>query len=478
MNKLYTQTTVSVPYRSKINAVLENDTPWSDARFDELKDCTQGYCNAGALYDSVASESYTLVDSKNQSLYNAYACLLAEKMGVSMPQLQTVSVEALNTDGIIPVNHSIALEGWISTLWEKIKSIFKSVYQSVQAFFKKHFTRLGRAKNALENLQSVLRKTEKELSDASMENYSGGLLGRYAGYGVVNASNVKTSLANVAKVTQSIAGVNKQAQAMASAHMVDKDFFTKIKALKDQAAGNDSAKEDIDKNTPGKMSTILNGDKRRDRSAKLDESKTLGEISKQAKSEASSMDAEVGIQASNDTGDLDSNLELAKKQMAGFLDEVKKTLDVGLNTKLISGMQITEVTITDDLDLTVVMGNEEAKATALVLGARSDLLICIKTAITLLDNTEKALTQYGDTNDLIIKNLGTIDSLISDIDKIDPQAYGQYKKLVNEQVRARLQMLRKFFSVYNKTGKTLLDMSMDACEAVVEYGVLSVKHFK
>lgn len=475
MNKLYDQSTT--PPVTKLNAATEQHHPWKESAFEELKVCVEGYCSAGALYDSVASESYTLVDHKNKNLYNAYATLLAEKMGVSMPALKAVSTESLNSDGSITVNSEIALEGWIGTLWEKIKGLFTKTYQAVQSFFKKHFVRLGKTKKALLNLQSVLEKTQKDFTNADTTAYSGGLYKRYAGYGNVNASSVKTSLANVGRLNASIGAVNKSAEVMAKTHMVDKDFFTKIKSLRDQAADNDSAKQDIDENTPGKMAALVSSDKRKDRSAKKDESKTLGEISQAAKGEAASMDGEVSNLGSNDEGGADENMTQAKKQMAGFLEEVKKALDVGLNTNLISGMQIKKVTITEALELEVETGVDENDAATMVLAAKSDLLLMIKSALALLEKTEAGLTQYGEINDVVMKNLSTVDSLVKDIDKIDPEKYGQYKKLINEQVRERLQMMRRFFSAYNKVGKNILDLSMDAAEGVVEYGVLSVKHY-
>lgn len=458
--------------------VIEQSGVWpAEEDFQGLSACVSGFCNAGTLYDSVASESYTLVDAKNRGLYNAYARLLAEKLGVSMPELKQVSVHALESGHGVTVNSEIALEGWIGNLWEKIKGFFGKMYEGIKAFFAKHFTRLGKAKKALENLQVVLDKTDKSLVQPNLDNYTGSLLKRYAGYGDVNASSVKQSLTNVGHINASLNTVNKRAEGFANKHMVDKEFFTKLKSLKDLAAASDGAKQDIDDNTPGQIKSLVDRDARAERKSKTAESKTLSEVSQHAKSDASSMDGEVTTLSSGEAGAVEENAAAAKKDMEAFMEEVKKALGTSINAKLISGKVIKDITINDTLDLTVDMDDTAVDATGVTLAGKTDLLFAVKTALTMLAAAERDMTQYGKINDVIMKNLSTVDSLIKDIDKIDPEQYGKYKKLLNEQVRERLQMLRKFFSAYNKVGKNILDMGIDCCEGVVDYGVLSLKHY-
>ena len=54
----------------------------------------------------------------------------------------------------------MALEGFIGDMWNKIKEIFRKIYDSIKEFFKKYFTRLGRLKNKISNLIEVLGEEE------------------------------------------------------------------------------------------------------------------------------------------------------------------------------------------------------------------------------------------------------------------------------------------------------------------------------
>lgn len=478
MKKLYTQPILNPVSLENFSPVIEQSGLWpAEEEFQQLENCVQGYCNAGALYDSVATETYTLVDNKNIHLYNAYTELLADKLGVSMPSLKQVTTASLESLNVVTVNSEIALEGWISNLWNKIKGLFIKMYEGVKSFFKKYFTRLGRTKNALENLKLTLEKTDKNLVKASLDNYTGSLLKRYSGYSVVNASNVKKSLSNVSGLTSALNAVNKTAEKFANKHMVDKEFFTKLKSLKDLAASSDSVKQEVDDNTPGKLKSLVNSKSREDRKDKLQESATLAEVSKQAKSESSSMDTEVTTLSSAESGDIETNAQLAKKDMAEFMEDVKKALDSSINSKLVSGKVIKRVEVNDTFDLEVEMDDSDDPADSINLGTRSDLLDAVKKALEMINSSKADVDNYGKINDTIINNLSTVDSLISDIDRIDPEKYGKYKKLVNEQIRERLTMLRKFFSAYNKVGKNIFDLTIDTCEGVVDYSVTSLKNF-
>ena len=49
------------------------------------------------------------------------------------------------------------------------------------------------------------------------------------------------------------------------------------------------------------------------------------------------------------------------------------------------------------------------------------------------ENNGNGGNAFGKVNDAINKNLMAIDKLVADIDKVDPEKYGAYKKLINEQ---------------------------------------------
>lgn len=478
MKKLFDHTTVSKVSLEQVKASVEETLPYPpEEDFQALESCVAGYCNASTLYDSVATESYTLVDHKNRALFNAYAQLLSDRLGVAMPAVPQVSLESLDNVHPVAVNREIALEGWIGTLWDKIKGFFKKIYEGIKAFFVRHFTRLGRTKKALENMKTLLEKTDKNIKEPAVENYKGPLLKLYAGYGQVNANAVKQANTNVNRFTTGITDINNAAKVFSDKHLVDKDFFTKIKSLQEKPKAASELKKGVDDRTPGGLS-LLKEENRQERSELKKESKSLGEIADSAKAESGKMESEVSEAELAEAGSEDNNNKAAKDAMKGFLTEVKKVMGGSLNTKLIGGVILKSVDFgEEDLDLKIELADEPDEADGVYLGTRSDLLTVTKQGLDMIKVAEGSTDLFNKINDSVMKNLGTIDNLVKDIDKVDPEKYGKYKKLVNEQVRERLNLLRKFFSSYNKVGKNVYEYNMQCCEGIVHYCVLSVKHF-
>lgn len=478
MKKLFDHTPPSKPSLEQIKAPVGSDEPYpADEDFQALESCVTGYCNASTLYESVANESYTLVDNKNRALFNAYTQLLSERLGVSVPAIPQVSLESLNSNHPVVVNKEIALEGFIGTLWEKIKGFFKKIYEGIKAFFVRHFTRLGKTKKALENMKTLLEKSDKNIKEPAVENYSGPLLKLYAGYGQVNANAIKQAATNVNRFTTSITDINNAAKVFSDKYLVDKGFFSKIKALQEKAKAASELKEGVDAATPGGLS-LINKDKRQERSELKKESKSLGEMAASSKAEAGKMENKVSEAELAEAGSEDNNNQAAKDAMKNFLTEVKKVMGANLNTKLIGGVVLKSIDFgEEDLELKIEVGEEPDEATGVYLGARSDLLTVTKQGLDMIKVAEGSTDLFNKINDSVMKNLGTIDSLVADIDKTDPEKFGKYKKLINEQVRERLNLLRKFFSSYNKVGKNVYEYNMQCCEGIVHYCVLSVKHF-
>lgn len=459
--------------------IAEAQAPWpAQEEFSSFDDCVTAYCSSSALYASVANESYALVDAKNHCLFNAYTELLGMRLGVTVPPMKQYSAEAFELRGTLAINSEIALEGWIGTLWEKIKGVFSSMYGKIKEFFKRNFTRLGKAKKALENIIAVMEKTKKTLEDPRLENYSGKLLKRYAGYGTVNADNVKKSVTTVYQLTDALSAINKEALVVANKHMVDKEFFARIKNLKDKAKASDQVKGEIDENTPGALKSLVNKEARHTRRDMKADSKSLGQISKDAKSESAGMQNKLSVLEQNDAGSDEANENKGRAEFLAFMEVVKKQMSVNLGAPLISGSVIKAVNIKDNGEVEIVMEEAGEDASSITLGGKADLLLAAKGALRMILDTEKEIEAFGKVNDSINKNMMSIDSLVRDIDRIDPDAYGAYRKVVDKQVRERLTLLRQFFSIYNKVGKNILDLTMDVSESVVDYSVLSLKKFQ
>lgn len=478
MRKLYADLSDTQPSATSLHTSTEALALYPEQDMHSLKNMVEGYCTTQELYSSVANEAYTLVDNKNKSLYNAYTALLADKLGVGMPSLKSISTEFLEGAEGISANHDIALEGFLGNLWEKIKGFFEKIYESIKAFFTKHFTRLGRVKKSLENIKSVLAKTDKAMVPPQELKYTGSLLGRYAGYTTVNESTVAQSLSSVSTLVGAVKNINDAAKTMAEKNLVDKNFFTKIKSLTEASAANSARKEDVDKTTPDVASATISSDKRAERSEKKEKSKKLGDIVKDSDAKASSMQGEVDDKTASDAGSDEANLQEAKKQMTEFMQVIVDGMKASVNDKLVSGKVISKVDVSEKFELEVEMSSDAQAAQSVSPSGKGALVTLVNSALELIVTTEKDVKAYGEVNDAIMKNLDTVDKLIADIDKIDPEKYGKYKGMVNTQVRKRLQLMQKFFSAYNKVGKNVLELSMETCEGTVDYCLLSLKYFK
>lgn len=481
MLKLYSGSEGTLLSAVSLHTSTESFALYPEQDMHSLKNMVEGYCTAQELYSSVANEAYMLVDDKNKSLYNAYTALLADKLGVSMPALKSISTESLEGAEGISVNHDIALEGFIGNLWEKIKSFFKKIYESIKAFFTKHFTRLGRVKKSLENLKSVLAKTEKAMVPPQELNYTGSLLKRYAGYGTININTVSESLSNISLLTGTIKGINNVAKDMANSGMVDREFFKRFIAVAKSSAVASAKKEDIDKETPGVGASILSSKNRELRSEKKKESQKLGDIVNNVDKVGYAMGGKMNEIAEQDAGSDDENLKAARDQMDRFMKVIVDCFKGIVNLTLVSGKVIRKAVVTEKFELEVDMSSDAEPANGVTPSGKGPLITLVDFALVTVNRVEKDMKDYGQINDIIMKNLTTIDSLISDLDspeKTKDEGTAKVRKVMNTQIRERLMLMQRFFSAYNKVGKNILELSMESCEGTVDYCLLSLKYFK
>lgn len=459
---------------NEVNVSLAPATESLDADefFLDLGNKIFGWSSVGRVQEAIAAESLTFVDQKNSILYNEYVKVLATRMGVDAPK--TVSMEAIGEEGVQSINYQISLEGWMGDMWKKIKEIFENIYNKVKGFFTTYFTRLGRMKKSLENLQQVLGSTSKDMGDPSVESPPTDILKAFSGRTEVNANAVSETIAAVKILVSTIGGLNKAAEGFAKDGILDTDFVKNIKELKDKAL---KASQDSAANREERAGTKMFGD--RDKKKALDtENKSLQDIAKDSEKKGNEMSSEVTSLGEADAGNDEEN---RKKAQAGFDEFLKAVLDSFEKVKgknLVGGKSVKAVSSDPEEGLKVDMDENVEASGSLIMGGKSSLTDLVSSCLDLLKTAETDIKVYGQVNETIMKSFKTIDSLISDIDKIDPEKFGKYKKVINENVRHRLQLLRKFFSTYNKTCKNVFDMSLDVSEATVKYTVLSLKHFE
>lgn len=465
----------------------------SDLR--QLANYVSAYVSIGNVYSSIAEESYLFIDTKNHQLFNEYVGLLSEKLGVTRPIIKPIAVESFNDASIVSINSQIALEGWVSDLWNKIKGFFSKLYDKIKEFFKRYFTRLGRAKKGLENLIKTVEGTDKELKKPLLDNYTGSVLDKFKGTESVSPTNVRKTVESANKVTGALVDINKAAIKTASEKLVDANFIAKIKALKDQAASSArDSKARIDGiSTKDKITNIANkatlggaGKKGAENVASAkDSSKKLSDIAKNSEKEAIDTESTVNEAGTGDAGSDEANVAKGTELFNAFSKEVEDKLKPLIDIPLVGGKTITAVKVSQELELDIEIGNKDDKPSNVYLIGKADLKSLCKSGLDMIKSIETEGKNYGDVNDAIDKNMTTIDGIIKQIDSFAGKSetegggkdYSSYRKVVDKQVRTKLQLMQRFFTVYNKIGKNLLEVGMDTCEAITAYGVLSIKYY-
>ena len=173
----------------------------------------------------------------------------------------------------------------------------------------------------------------------------------------------------------------------------------------------------------------------------------------------------------------DKKGEEAQREFASFVRSLADVLNKVKGKPLVKGKVITEVKVDETTGIEIKTDENKESPNGVVLEDKATLIKLLKSVLAGIENAEKLSTIYGKINDKIMENLNKVDKLINDINKIPEENFGKYKKLLNNKVKVRLNLAKTFFNNYNKICKNVLEMTMDCADGVVDYSVLSLKHF-
>lgn len=449
-----------------------------DKDFTSLENHVNAYVSVGIVHEAVAEESFNFLDKKNYVLFNEYIKTITKDLGLK--SVPVVSTEAITELPGLVVNHDLALEGFLGSLWDKVKTLFKKIYESVKAFFTKHFTRMGRLKKKLENLKEVLKETDKDIKQLNLDKVPGPISKAFPFEGVITEDTVKTSLDIVKGVINVLSVTNKDAVALAGKDVLDRDFVAKVKALKDQVSANKDKIDENNSNKTGGLKSLYGEGKANNKQLKED-NKTLSQINKEKSSEIASKEGELKATVSSKENIEamleDKSFEVAKREMSAYYTEVAKAFKAIEGKPIPGGKMLKEAKITEDgIELNFDENKDEPNSVS--LGSKNSLTGLVDTMLSSLDELEKATNGYSKVNDAIMKNMDTVDSLMKDLDKVtDNPNYQAYKSVLEKKVRERLKYMQKFFTEYNKISKNLIEVVASVGDGVVAYGVSSLKHF-
>ena len=450
--------------------VATTPTISTETLFTQLDNHLHAYDSVQTVYSEIAAESLTFVDTKNVVLFNEYMRQLQHNFGIAP---QTVNPVALESMSPTTVNYELSLEGWMKSMWEKIKVFFGKIYDSIKGFMTKHLTRLGRLKNKLKNIQTVADESSKDIGQAQVDDVPSGLANKFKGFGGISESVVSKLCKTTADMVSELQGISAAGAGAAKNGILPANFITEIKKLKEVAL---AAGKQIDANNDQKSKLGVIKD-RKQRSELNQDNKSLAEVSKNAQDAADNGDAEV-IQAGTDSSgetDLDKNGQDIYKD---YLKTVVNSLEKFKGEKMVGGKTISKVEVNNDNELIVEFDEDGEPADNLTLTNKEGIKSLCSQALDMIEAAEKQSQSFAKTNDEIMKQLQSVDSLIADIDRNEPERYGRYKAVLDKKIRTRLNMMKVLFRSYNQVGKNFFDVSLLTGDAVVDYCVLSLKNFR
>lgn len=475
--KLYgnSQVKVSKPSVTLESNSIEEDTLESDLIL--LDKHMLAYESLSTVFSEVSEECFNFVDKKNYTLFNEYIKTITRDLGVkSIPVVSTEAIEILPTAAL---NHHLALEGFIGTMWDKVKKLFVRIYEAVKSFFGRHFTRLGRLKKKLENLKEVLAETPKDLKQVNLDTVPSSLTSKFPYSGTISETTIERTIETAKLLVDILEVANKEGTELANRDILNKDFVAKVKSLKEKM-GNINAK--IEDNYSQKSNKIFKSAEEKAKNKELNkDNKNLQEMSKQTnaelKDEEGKLSDVVGDKGNQGVEFDDKEFEIAKKEMAGYIKKLEDSFKKIVNKPITGGKTLKEVKITGEDGISLEFDTDKDTPSDVTLGGKIGLAKMVDGVLATLTSMEKITNNYTKVNDTVMKNLDTVEKLIGDLEKVTGVNEAAYKKILQNKVRERLKLMQTFFKEYNRTNKELMSMVADIADGVVSYSVVSLKHF-
>lgn len=482
--KLYSGNNATKVELGAIVNLPNEQTPDTDTSIAEglvsFEKHVDAYSSLNTVYSQVIMEDFSFINRGNCVLYNEYIRTITSNLG--LPDTQSISQEAIDLLPTAALNHHLALEGFISNIWDKIKKIFAAIIKAIKDFFIRYFTRLGRLKGKLQNLKELLNSTDTNLKTPSLDTVPSGLASKYPYGSDLTIGTITEVFKNSTATISALTKINADAIKLAKKDVLDADFVEKVKSLKNIV---ESGSKSIDANNARKntgFKSMIPGTKDNKENKAIDEdSKGIKQTIDDAKKEADSEDGKLA--AINDDKE-NINIEFddkvftaARNEFNALLDTINTSMGSLLNKKLISGKSIAKIDVSPEEGISLDMETADDKPSSVSLSGRNTLSTLIESTIKTITDSEEVASKSGSVNDAISNSMTSIDKLIHDIDSAGDAKLGKYKTILNNKVKERLNLLKSFFTTYNKLNKTLFETVLDAADGNVEYTVLCIKYF-
>ena len=458
-----------------------------DTDSKDLTNNIKAYRSLSVVEEQMTLKNFSLVDKSNYVLYNEYIKAITANLNVS--NIPVISQETIRLVPEEALTRTVALEGFIKDIWEKIKALFKKIYNTIKEFMTRWFTTLGRLKGKLKNLSEALDETDKDIATTELEKVPSGIAKRFPFKGVVTPNMVEEVLSNTKTLVTALGSINSVANKLANKDMVDKDLIEKIKKLEEEIKKKSEFKDAYDKTSAdakkgfGAVKALIPGT---DTNSKVKEVKEgSGRLSDEIKKSQKEIDTEIDnvkktvkaneVNLSLSDDELENKL---KKEISDFTSAIVAMLEKEKGKKLINGLVIKNVTNNNGLELETE--NEKETPSGVILSNKSNLKKMVVDTIKMIEEAEKLTSGYGKINDMIIKKIDEADKIMNSIDKLNGETnetFTKYKNVLSNVVKNRLMLMKEFFNDYNKVSKNVYGMGLDCGDGVVNYTVTCLKYF-
>lgn len=425
-----------------------------DTALESLSDHTDAYISMSTVHSSMTTEGFSLVDKNNYILFNEYLSTI--KRNLNVDTTAHIATETVVETPHLLKHHHLALEGIISSIWDKIKSMFSKIGSAMKEFFKRHFTRLGRIKKRLENIIKTLEKSDKDLQKMAPDKIPSKIKTVFPVNGVVSEATLENAMRDAELIKVAIRTVNEEGKKVARVNVLDRKILSDIKNFKDNAAS--LREESI--NPFGKKRSQARAD------TKVADA-MQSSINDEVESNRTVVDAE-----EDDVG-----LEEAKKEMEDFYKKIEPHLQKLVDRPLPGKTKISEIKIDPESGIQIETEKNDDEPNDVTLGSKSSLLGVNRKTLEIITDLEKGADSYDGVNKEINKTIGDVDKIINDLSRMEDKSNDGYRKVLEKKVKPRLKLLQSFFKNYNSINKNLLTYVTDFGEGVVAYTTTSMKYF-
>ena len=442
---------------------------------------------------SLAGESFSGINENNRHIYIGYVKSMAKGLGVKLPE----GIDDISNPVIL--SRTLSGEGFIGDTWAKVKKVFTKLMRMFTDLLKRIFTRAGRLKARIEGIRETLKnRPELKLAKISPDTVPDGLKHLFPSAANISVGTVQQGIGRTDTAITKFLLIVKEFESLAYVGVIEPSKIKGMQELirkKNETIDKVDDKAKIDANTED-TGWLRKGKEKRESEQNLKAAKAeLKAVSKEKTKARDSLNADldrVNDPATDENGGLiddkfEGRYRYAVEAINGFMDNVAKLELIGGKTILVNttekehGIPKLEMEKSDVKhdDATVTLS--DTKTVSGVLGSALEIL---KKSQNLNDSASKVMEHFANaftSIDAAIVAITANEKTSRTISGNDAKTEGKlstYKGLAEKSVKPFLKKLQDSFVIFSKLTSTFIELSMDTCDAAVDYSLLCMKYYK